>query len=162
MNNPESTPSSTIIPLVLRRRFAAPVHVVYAAWTQPERMKRWFHPGSEWTNPSVEVDLCVGGRYRVAFYNPDNGETLAVAGVFQEIMENQRLVYSWTWEPPKEDAGIETRVTVEFSDAVGETLIHLTHEQFTSDTMRREHGEGWAGAFTCLDTSLGIDPSPIE
>ena len=44
------------------RTYAAPIEVVFDAWTSPEVMRRWLHPASDWGTPEAEVDLRTGGR----------------------------------------------------------------------------------------------------
>ncbi len=142
--------SSTAAPVEFRRHYAAPISLVFAAWTEPERMKHWLHPAPDWVNPSIEVDLRIGGRYRIAFHHPETDERAAVAGDFRELRPPTRLAYTWTWEPPNEHAGIETLVTVDFTEVDGGTTIHLTQVRFADDTMRDRHAAGWEGAFNCL------------
>lgn len=141
-------------PLVIERYFSASVDRIYELFTQPKHLQRWFHPGPQWTNPGIDVDLRIDGRYRLQFMNTETQEKLAVNGRFLEISKNQRLVYTWEWEPPKEDAGIQTRVTIEFSPQDRGTHIRLTHDRFTNETWRNEHEQGWLGAMACLDSSL--------
>ena len=47
-----------------QRRFAAPPERVFHAWTEPEALKRWWCPPG-WTAADIEVDLRVGGAYRI-------------------------------------------------------------------------------------------------
>lgn len=137
--------------LVLTRSFAAPPETVFDVWTKPEHMHNWFGPTPDFTNPFIEVDLRVGGRYRVAFLSPD-GEQNVVGGEFLVVEPPRKLVYTWTWEEPNEHAGLTTQVTVEFRPTAGGTELLLTHEQFSSHEMRQRHENGWAGA---LDRLVG-------
>jgi len=88
--------------LTLKRRLKAPPAEVYAAWTDPEKMKRWMGPG-EITAVRVEADARVGGRYRVQMHTP-SGEKHDVGGVYREVVANEKLVFTWSWEaaPPDE------------------------------------------------------------
>ena len=56
-----STPSDRAI--VMTRSFAAPPRLVFAAFTQPELLKRWYGARG-WHLVSCDVDLRVGGAYR--------------------------------------------------------------------------------------------------
>ena len=142
--------SSSVAPLEFRRRYAASLAAVYAAWTEPERIKRWLHPSPEWVNPFVEVDLRVGGRYRIGFLHPESNESAVVGGEYLEIVRERRLLYTWTWEPPHEYEGVETVISVEFNACEGGTDVHLTQRQFSTDAMRELHCGGWGGALDCL------------
>jgi len=69
--------------LTLRRTFQASRERVFRAWTTPEEIKQWKCPGDR-TTPLVEVDLRVGGAYRVHMRKPDGTETRLV-GVYREV-----------------------------------------------------------------------------
>ena len=97
----------------------------------------------------IEVDLRVGGKYRIGFESPE-GKLDTVAGEFQQIMPNERLVYSWIWEEPHEYAGVETQVTVEFNSQDTGTELILTHRRFAATDMRDDHNMGWSGALNQL------------
>ena len=144
-------------PVVVARRFDAPRARVFAVWTQPEHMKRWLHPGPEWSTPVVEVDLRVGGRYRLGFLGPGEAALRFVVGRFLELQRDERLVYTWTWEPPDPHAGVETLVTVSFADAGSGTRVVVTHERFPDDEVRARHATGWEATLLCLDETLETD-----
>jgi uncharacterized protein YndB with AHSA1/START domain len=145
----ETIMSETIEKLVLTRTIAASVERVYDAWTNPAQMKRWFCPG-EMTVPVAEADLREGGQYRIQMRSPD-GELHTTGGVYQEIVPNQRLVFTWQWE----GAEVETTVTVELrriSDR--QTELTVTHEGFETSEARDKHGPGWNGCLDKLEPAL--------
>ena len=84
--------SSTPGPLVLRREYDASPEIIFKVWTEAEHMKRWFRPSQAFTHQHVEIDLRVGGQYRVAFEGPD-GNVDVVGGEFLEIAPPHKLVY---------------------------------------------------------------------
>ena len=54
--------------LTLKRRLNASPEKVYAAWTDPQKIARWFGPASVRAGTErAEIDARVGGRYRVSF-----------------------------------------------------------------------------------------------
>lgn len=144
--------------LTFRRVLKAPRDLVFDAWTDPELMALWLHPGPEWSNPLIEVDLRPGGTYRVSFQHKDGSPPQFLGGQFREIVQGERLVYTWIWEEPNDFAGIESLVTVSFRDTQDGTEVHLVHSQFNSEPMRTRHTEGWAATFQCLDNQ--IPPRP--
>ena len=102
--------------------------------------------------PSAEVDLRVGGRYRIAMRSPIRSE-VGVVGTYHEIEPPARLVYTLAWER----GGWRSRemlVTVEFMDREGQTEIVLTHENMSNDASRRFHRAGWRWGFKRLRTML--------
>ncbi|MFN2460466.1 MAG: SRPBCC domain-containing protein [Candidatus Velthaea sp.] len=146
------TTTRSVPRLVIRRTLPAPRSRVFAAWTQPEQMRRWAGP-DDVTVPEVESDFRVGGAYRITMRKPD-GEVLAVRGIFREIREPERLAYTWSWEEDRPEDEIETLITVEFNERGQETELILTQEQFATVASRDNHQHGWNGALDNLATYL--------
>src|SRR5437764_9510907 len=95
-----STATATQPSLTLKRRLNAPPAEVFAAWTDPEKMKRWMGP--EGVEPlRAEIDAHVGGRYRLVMRSTD-GEEHDVSGVYREVVPNEKLVFSWAWKSTSE------------------------------------------------------------
>jgi len=136
--------------LQIRRTYKAPVAAVYAAWTDPEQMKQWVGPGDAWGKSEVTTDVRVGGRYRMVMHAPD-GEVHRVGGVFQEVIPNKKLVYTWAWESTPER---ESLVTVEFKPSGHETELVLTHRRFFDTQARDRHQQGWNGSLDRLGRFL--------
>lgn len=137
------------VSLVVRRTVAAPPEVVFRAWTDPEALKRWWGPDGI-TCSDAEVDLRVGGRYRIA--NEDaTGAVLWITGVFDVVEAPHRLVFSWAHEPV-DDATDYTRVTVQFDPSAGGTEVSVTHELLPSVESRDTHEAGWSGCLGGLET----------
>jgi uncharacterized protein YndB with AHSA1/START domain len=67
-----------IAPLHLRRTFQATPEEVFDAWTDPEVLRRWWAAQPTWTSPGCEVDLRVGGRYRLSMQDDETGDVHAV------------------------------------------------------------------------------------
>lgn len=134
-------PSLTIV-----RRFRASPARVYAAWTQPEWMVRWWGPDG---GPvlSAEADPRVGGRFRVVFQTLD-GETHDCRGEYREVELDRKLVFTWQWVTLPERCSL---VTLLFRAVEGGTEMHFTHAQFFDQAARDGHQKGWSGAFEKLE-----------
>jgi len=130
--------------LVLRRTYDAPLDAVWAAWTEPAKMKHWMAPVDAQQESEVTVDLRIGGRYRIVMHAPD-GQTHRVGGAYREIVPPRKLVYTWAWESTPER---EPLVTVELRPDGGGTELLLTHQRFFDRDARDRHQRGWIG---CLD-----------
>ena len=135
--------------LTINRRFKASPARVFAAWTQPEQVTKWFGP-SGICNASAEMDLRAGGRYTIAAQS-ENGERHQVGGVFREVVPDRKLVYTWAWHSTPER---ESLVTVEFKPDGSGTLLTLTHEQFFDEPARDRHNAGWTGGLDKLEAYL--------
>lgn len=144
MSNPAAIPSTV---LEMNRAVRASREKVFDAWTKPAQLKEWFAVSEGFTTPIAEINLQVGGTYRLGMKAPGDNPILIVGGVYQEIVRPEKLVFTWRWESgdPNEP---ETLVTVEFLEHNGFTDVLLRHELFAEATQRDKHAEGWLG---CLD-----------
>lgn len=147
---------ATDLKLVIRKRLRASREVVFKAWTDPEHLKRWFSPSSEMSVPVAEVDLRVGGGYRIGMQSPDSDKVNVLYGTYQEIEVPSRLVFTLAWESWEAgiNAGKTTLVTVELNEVDGETELVLTHEHHTDESMRDDHNKGWIGCLDRLETEV--------
>jgi uncharacterized protein YndB with AHSA1/START domain len=141
-----ATATATKPSLTIKRRFKAPPAKVYAAWTDPEKVKGWMGPG-EVKAKSAESDLRVGGRYHWVMVAP-SGDELDVRGVYREIVPNEKLVFTWAWLGTPER---ESLVTVLLKPDGDGTLLTLTHEQFFDEDARDQHNNGWHGALDKME-----------
>jgi uncharacterized protein YndB with AHSA1/START domain len=95
------TNANTDRELVLTRLIDAPRAKLFRAWTDPALLKQWFAP-LPWTTPHAELDVRPGGANLVVMRGPD-GQEFPNRGVYLEIVENERLVftdaYIRAWEP---------------------------------------------------------------
>jgi uncharacterized protein YndB with AHSA1/START domain len=105
------------------------------------------------TVPSAEVDLRVGGVYRIVMRQPFRREVVVV-GSYHEVDPPSRLVYTLAWERG-EWRSREMLVTVEFEDRGQESEIILTHERFSNVASRRFHRFGWRSGLRRLVRLLG-------
>jgi uncharacterized protein YndB with AHSA1/START domain len=137
--------------LRITRVFDAPRELVFKMWTDPEHAKHWWGPRH---HPAVkmEMDPRPGGRWRHCLRSVETGD-LWHHGVFREVVPPERLVFTFAWEEEGE-RGLETVVTVTFTDQGGKTLMHFHHAPFESDGERDGHGEGWTSTFDRLDDYL--------
>jgi len=113
--------------LVVTRTIDAPPRIVFEAWTQAELFQRWWVPKSiGLTLLSCEMDVRVGGKYRLVFRHPATAEPMAFHGTYLEVTPPSRLV--WT----NEEAGGSGQVTtVTFEEKAGKTLL-VMHDLYPS------------------------------
>lgn len=128
--------------LVVRRTIAASSEFLFDAWTSPKVLMQWWGP-KDVTCPAAEIDLRVGGRYRIANRFPD-GKVVWIAGQFESIDRPHKIIFTWQIEPQS----TFERVTVKFEPRDQRTEVIVMHELVEDSTRRRSHEVGWEG---CLD-----------
>ncbi len=130
--------------LILKRRLAASPEDVYAAWTDPAKLKQWFRPGSGPVLPGTALDVREGGYYTIAVGGED-GEEHRVSGMYREVVPGRKLVFTWISDCAPES---ESLVTVLIRPDGDGSILTLIHEQFSDEAARDRHEHGWTG---CLD-----------
>jgi uncharacterized protein YndB with AHSA1/START domain len=134
--------------LVITRVFDAPRSLVFKAWTEPEHLMRWWGPDG-FTTVSCEMDVRLGGAWRFCMRSP-NVSDVWQQGVYREIVEPERLVFSYAFEDASGKPGHQTLVTVDFADHGGKTKITVHHAVFESVAVRDDHVLGWTEALNHL------------
>jgi uncharacterized protein YndB with AHSA1/START domain len=128
--------------LVITRVFDAPRSLVFQAWTEPDRVARWWGPQG-FTTVSCNMDVRPGGTFRVCVRSPEGTEYWK-QGVYREVVEPERLVFTFAWEDPEGKPGHETVVTVTFAERGTRTELTLHQGVFETVTARDEHQRGWS------------------
>jgi len=105
--------------LVLIRVFDAPQEFVFKAWTDPKRVTQWWGPHG-FSNPVCELDLRPGGAILIHMRGPD-GTIYPMTGVYQEVVEPDRLVFTSAALDDKGHPMFEVLTTVTFAKQDGQT-----------------------------------------
>lgn len=113
--------------LVITRTINAPPNRVFEAWTKAGMFQQWWVPKSfGLTLLSCELDVRVGGTYRLVFRHPAAPEGMAFHGKYLEVKPPSLLV--WT----NEEAGGNGQITtVTFEESAGQTLV-VVHDLYPS------------------------------
>jgi uncharacterized protein YndB with AHSA1/START domain len=131
-----------MITLVVRRTIRATREQLFDAWTQPEQLRRWWGPRGV-VCTAAEVNLFVGGTYRIANRFPD-ASVVWIHGEFEVIERPARLVYTWQLERQS----VPERVHVAFVACPGGTEVTVTHERIPDAPSQKRHESGWVD---CLE-----------
>jgi uncharacterized protein YndB with AHSA1/START domain len=124
--------------LVVTRTFNAPARLVFEAWTKAELFRRWWVPKSMgMVLLSCEMDVRVGGKYRLVFAHGDSQS--AFFGTYKEVTPHSRLV----WTNEESDEGSVTTVT--FAEQGGKTSLVMS-ELYPSKEALDAAGTGAADA----------------
>ena len=137
--------------LTLERHYPVAPEKVWRAWTDPQAVSKWWGPGPGEPVSAAELDVRVGGRFRIVFGGPD-GKAHECAGVYREVVPNRRLVFTWSW--PRTTPERISVVTVEFRAAPQGTDLVFTHEELFDEKVRDDHKRGWTGTLDKLGEFL--------
>ena len=135
--------------LAITRVFDAPRSLVFKCWTDPAHGTRWSGPRG-FTATHIEGDLRPGGAWRACLRRDGTGEELWQGGVYREVVEPERLVFTFAWDDENGRRGHETLVTVTFAERDGKTEMNFRQAVFDTVEQRDGHREGWNSAFDRL------------
>ncbi|MEX0681972.1 MAG: SRPBCC domain-containing protein [Dehalococcoidia bacterium] len=151
-----TTKQNTEDALVIERIFDASREQVWKAWTEPERVKRWWGP-TGFTAPVAQIDFRVGGKFLMAMQSPEfnDGKPIWSTGFYREIVPLERIVCTDSFADeegnvvPAEHYGmtgdfpLEMLLAVTFEDHDGKTKLTLRHEGLPAGEHSHGANEGW-------------------
>lgn len=147
--------------LTFTRTLNAPRSLLWECWTNPEHIKHFFVPKPH-SIDACEIDLRVGGRFNTVM-NVE-GNHMANEGVYLEVVEGKRLVftdtYSEGWKPAADPF---MTAIVEFEDDGKGGTTYTATARHRSPEARQSHEDmgffdGWGTVATQLEkyaNSLG-------
>ena len=125
--------------IVIARVIDAPREKVFRAWTDPDRICRWFGPEG-FTCRMHEMDARVGGRWRFDLIAPD-GTVYPNRVDYLEITPPERLVFDHGYD--RDDDPDRFRVTVTLDEQEnGKTVLTLRQLHPTAERRRTTIGFG--------------------
>jgi uncharacterized protein YndB with AHSA1/START domain len=141
--------------IAFTRTFDAPRERVFAAFTNPEKLKQWFYGPSGWSLAVAEMDLRPGGAYRFV-WRKDGGKEMGMGGVYREVAAPERFVATEKFDEPWY-AG-EALGTFAFAESDGRTTLTQTMRYESRETrdavMATPAAQGAAAAYDRLAESL--------
>lgn len=140
--------------LRLERHYPVAPEKVWRAWTEPQALSAWFGMGRAGSVTEAEVDLRVGGRWRIV--NTLAGqETHDVSGEYLEVVPHRRLAFTWAWHSTPDRV---SRVSLDFVAHGSGTTLHFVHDRFFDRQARDNHERGWRPGLEQLEAYLRQDP----
>jgi len=130
--------------LRLTRRLAASPEEVFDAWCDAALLRQWFQPGNI-SLPVIELDLRVGGAYRIVMRDED--DDYDHHGEYVEVERPRRLAFTWISPATK---GETTLVTIELEPDGDGTALTLTHARLPGDEAAARHRGGWSNVLESL------------
>ena len=135
--------------LRIERVIAATPERLFALWTEPEQLVKWWGPEG-FTIPQHALDVRPGGRWRTTMRRPDGSQN-TVSGIYRTLDPPRRLVFTWGWDDDAGLRGHETEITVTFEPVTGGTRMVLTQQTFVDTDSRDRHRHGWSSSFAKLE-----------
>jgi len=139
--------------LVLERVVDVPRELVWAAWTQPKHLMKWFTP-APWKTIDCEIDLRPGGIFRTTMLSPE-GKEFPSMGCVLEAIENERFVFTDTLLPGYRPAANPFFTGVITLEAHGKGTRYIATAIHGDEATRKKHEEmgfhdGWGKALDQL------------
>ena len=133
--------------ILITRFFDAPRQLVFAWWTQAEKLQQWSGCKAA-TRCEIKMDFGVGGSFTQKMHIAGAGE-FSFTGKYDEIVEPERISYH-------ADFGQAiTRVVVEFFEQGNRTRVVLTHDGFPNESFCKTASEGTTESLDKLASMLG-------
>ena len=141
--------------LTIVRRIEARQSIVFDALTTPDGIAQWWGPDA---GPvlDADVDLRVGGRFRVRFRMLDGTEHES-SGTYLEVDPPVRLSMTWRWLGNEAEG--ESRIDIDLRPIASGTELTFTHALLANDDERRGHEDGWNGALDKLQRRFAVPGS---
>lgn len=114
-------PGTVKLHLVLR---ASP-EKLYRAFTEEDALSRWIAPEG-FTCTVHEIDVTVGGKYKMSFRNFTTGKSHSFGGEYLELVKNEKMRYTDVFDDPNLPGKMIT--TVIFKEVSRGTDITITQE----------------------------------
>jgi len=95
----------------LHRVLRAPPERIYRAFLDADAMAKWVPPHG-FTGRVHEIDVRIGGRYRMSFTNMSSGSTHSFGGEYLELVPNRRIRHTDRFDDPNWPGQMETTVVL--------------------------------------------------
>lgn len=137
--------------LTLTRTFNAPRALVFEMWSNAEHKSQWWRPKA-FTLVDAKEEFRTGGAWMSIMEAP-SGAHYKMEGVYQEIVENERIVFTHHWV---EDgvSGPQTLITVTFADDPEGTRLTFTQALIDNESDRNNQQNGWNEFLDMLSSEL--------
>jgi uncharacterized protein YndB with AHSA1/START domain len=142
-----------LVGITITRVFDAPRERVWREWTEPEAFADWFGAaGGDVPLPTVSMDVRPGGSLRLTMFAGPERREINWTGVYREVVEPERLVFTLSDQPDDEQYELIVVVLTDLGD--GRTEMLLEQHGLMSPEEYERAGSGWSMFFDRVDERL--------
>jgi uncharacterized protein YndB with AHSA1/START domain len=128
----------------------SPIENTWEAWTDPALILKWFGSDPNGEGVNAEMDVRPGGKFEISFRD-SSGTEHTCSGVYVVVEKPAKLSFTWSW---KSEPGVESLVTVSFTDKQNCTVMQFEHANLGSAS-KHDYLQGWQSTFVKLESLLG-------
>ena len=153
--------------LVLERVVDVAPELVWRAWTEPERLMKWFTP-APWKTVACQIDLRPGGIFATTMQSPEGQDVVYPAGCYLEVATHRRLVWTGLLGPgfrpnpaTPGEPNFTCALTFEPQGAGTRYVAHVMHTDAVGRDKHEKMGfhDGWGAA---LDQLVALYRNPSK
>jgi len=112
--------------LTFTRVIDVPRHLVWRAWTEPQRLMPWFCP-LPWKTIDCEIDLRPGGIFRTTMQSPEGNE-FPGTGCYLVVEPNEKLVWTNALAPGYRPSYVPEKCGTDDTGFMFTAMIELADE----------------------------------
>ena len=141
--------------LVIGRLLDAPRDKLFRCWTDPDLILKWFTP-PPWKTVEARMDVRPGGSSLIVMEGPD-GTRMPNPGVFLDVVENERLVFTdaftSAWVPAGQAFMVATLTFEEAGEGRTRYVARVSH--WTTEARAQHEAMGF-------HTGWGVSTDQLE
>lgn len=118
--------------ITVETKVAAPINVVWNAYTTPEEIVQWNAASDDWHTTAATVDLRVGGNFSSRMEAKDGSFGFDFAGTYTAVVPNRHLAHSFG----------DRNATVDFESTADGVIVRVKFDAEEMHTAEQQR-EGW-------------------
>ncbi len=148
--------------LETEKDFSVKKEILYKAWTSENDLKQWWKPmGNHLTK--VVNDLKPDGEVSYHFENNDNDEAFTITGEYEEVIENEKLIYTWMWNLPGDNQiKSDFKLHISFVEDGDKATLKVVQENIQDEEALKTQRESWNKALVDLENFLQQNSEQTE
>ncbi len=118
--------------IAVETHVAAPIDVVWKAYTNPDDIKQWNAASDDWHTTAASADLREGGKFSSRMEAKDGSMGFDFAGTYTKIVPHKRIEYAFG----------DRVAEVDFTQSAGGVDVRVTFDAETTHPVEQQRG-GW-------------------